>query len=672
MTTTTRTSSCPVPTADEIGFPALHRPAFAVLTGGDPRAAADAVSQVVRMVAPDAVTVAPVGPGFVTLDGIAAVRAALLPVVRREAPELLGTPWLASGLPTAGRRAKRVGMSYLAESVTFAVTRRISRESHQAALIIDGIAGTLLRVRRTCPTFAAGMTLVIPALHAWDRPSLRCLYRMVLLAEPDDRLSVVALASSTMDQYGAGENDVRVHIGPARERFFQRLAGTGVVRIMPLPAGPPTADPDAAHPVGASGADTSAEPGDNVPDAYPDLLLALGDALVFQNYERVYHLARYALERAADAEQEAQARRLVAIAQAQLDDFDAAAEGLARAAELTADPAFGAHLHYLRGLIATKRHYDLDAADRHYARGLSVLGEPEPDEDVQRRVERAWLFNGRALVLTLRAKAVGDAEARERLMRDAFDLELRAFRLVRGVPGAAPAYLRHNLMANLTFLLEISRRFDEAVSFWTRAFEAYLASDSREFRVAFDARLGLLLFKAGRRDEGVALLEKARTVAHELGDRFGEEELCLKLGYAYGAIGDPERAYHAYRDGLGIAHGLREADICLDALAGMLWSLAEAGAVDSFDALTATVLAVLPGTALAERLRALPAPGSQPREPVRELTDAGLKRPMPSPKQRAYIPSVDLEGTPTHDLNRYLVWGGGALPRRAREGEHGA
>jgi tetratricopeptide (TPR) repeat protein len=647
MTTTLGTGRCPVPALAEIAFPALQRPGFLILSGGQEDPAAGAMAAVVEAVAPHAVHVPPPGPGFVSMDGIAQVRAALLPVVEREAPELLTDEWLAAALSTGPRRARLVGMSYLAEAVTFAVTRRISRESHQAALIIDRVARTLLQVRRRCPTFAGGLALVIQDLHAWDRPSLRCLYRFVLLAEPADRLSVVAFGARPAPATSGAGDDPRVRIDPARTRFLDRLAATGVVRSLALSAlgaGPVPPGPDA----------------EEVPEDYRDLLLVLGDALVFQNYERVYHLARYALERAADAEQEAQARRLIAIADAQLDDFEAAAEGLRRAAELTADPAFAAHLHYLQGLIATKRQYNLDAADDYYARGLAVLGEPRDDEDVERRVERAWLHNGQALVKTLRAKALPDPAAREPLMAAAFDLELRAFALVRGVPGAAPAYLRHNLMANLTFLLEISRRFDDAVRFWSRAFEAYLASDSREFQVAFDARLGLLLFKAGQREQGIELLEKARAVCQETRDGFGEEELCLKLGYAYGATGDHERAYHAYRDGLRIAHGLREADICLDALAGMAWSLADLADAEGLAALRAAIVEALPATALADQLRTLPpAPADLPAS----LAEAGVRRPMPSPKLRAYIPGVDLEGTPSQDLNRYLVWGEGALRR---------
>jgi tetratricopeptide (TPR) repeat protein len=247
-----------------------------------------------------------------------------------------------------------------------------------------------------------------------------------------------------------------------------------------------------------------------LPDDFGELLPSIGEALAYQNYERVYQLAYQALATMRDPEQEAQTRRLVGIAHAQLEDFAGAEREISRAAGLTADPAFGAHLQYLIGLIATKRVYDMDLALLHYQRGIEVLG-PGPDDTAERSVERSWLLNGQALVMTLKAKQASSGEERKGLFEKAFALEFEAFDGVKNLTGAAPSYLRHNLLANLTFLLEVSRRFGEAVTFWRRAFERYLAADSHAFEATFNTRLGLLLFKAGQHDEGIAMLEKARS-----------------------------------------------------------------------------------------------------------------------------------------------------------------
>lgn len=665
MTATLSTGRFPLPSDEEVEVFGLPRAAFLILTGtrNDVAGWRTCVDAAVETVASSVVRIDPVDAGYVNWSGLRQVRAALLPVVEQEAPELLSQEWFDAAWKIAEPyHAREVGVGYLSEAVTFAVTRRISRESHQSAQIIDRAAQALLRSRRDCPSFGDGLTLVIDDLHAWDRPSLRCLYRMVALARPADRISVIGFADAMEQPTDANLDDPGSRIPVARQRFFQRLGSAQPVRLVTVAP----ADPSGARgEVGGAPAKQPVESErEDVPGRYDLLLLAMGDALVFQNYERVFDLARFALHRAADPDQEAQARRLIAIADAQLDDFGLAAENLGRAVRLTPDPDFAAHLHYLTGLIATKRHYDLDGADAAYQRGLAALGDPGDEEDVGRRVERAWLHNGQALVLALRAKAASDAESRQRFLAAAFDLELRAFSLVRGVPGAAPAYLRHNLMANLTFLLEISGRIDEAVSFWRRAFEAYLAGDSRAFQVAFDARMGLLLVKAGKVDDGVAMLRKARQVAEELSDQFGEEELCLKLGYAHTVRGDLRKAYLCYLDALRLGSRLREPDICLDAFVGMMWVLADADATEEFTAMCGIVARAVPDSSLVQRLTEVTGTELAPAE---VLTTAGLPRPKPSPKLRAYIPGVDLEGTPTQDLNRYLVWGEGRLPQRPQQ-----
>ena len=659
----------PVLEAAEIALPAMERGSFLVLAGAG-EDASEAAFAVARTVAPHVVRVAEVAPGFRTLDGIAAVFAAVLPVVEREAPELLEAGAAPGSFLLDPYRVKEIGVSHIGESVTFAVTRRISRESHDAALVVDRIARSLLEIQRRCPTFREGLALFVPSLERWDRPSLRCLYRAVLLTEAGDRLAVVATATTLPDAArpdaapaaGAGPAGgaapaagAAVPPGPApleriawaRARFFHRLGETGVVRILPG-AGAPLPSQGWGRPP--------------VPGSFPDLLLAMGDALVFQNYERVYHLGDEALRRARDPEEAAQAHRLLGIAHAQLEDFDGAVDEIDRAAGLTARPAFGAHLAYLAGLIQTKRRYDPAGAMRRYGEGLALLGGAAGGaagaDPVEERVERAWLLNGRALALTLQAKACEDAADRERLMSQSFALELEAFELVKETGGAASSYLRHNLLANLTFLLEISGRFKEAVRFWRRAFERYLATDSQSFKSVFAGRLGQLLFKSGERAEGTAVLEEARDLCRRVGDPFHEEEVCIALGYCYSAMGDLERAHAAYRSAFDIARRLRDLDICDASLSGMLWCLATAGAAAELEALREAVVAAVPGTPLAERLAAAP-----PGDPLQALRACGVERPLPSPKLRAYIPSVDLEGTPRQDLNRYLVWSRGPLGR---------
>jgi tetratricopeptide (TPR) repeat protein len=613
--------------------------------------AGDLLWHLIESVAPNPLRIGEAAAGFESFSGIHAVLAAVLPIAEKEAPELVEQRMTAlEDMSSAPRLLKHMGVSHVAESITFAITRRIGRESHHSALIIDRLARAMLETMRRCPSFRGGTTLFIPDLERWDRPSLRWLYRVALLAGPGDQLSVVAASAlpvSTGDGFDAENPPLdEDRITWARSRFFGRLYDLPAVRVRPAgPDGPPAGAGD--HPQDWGEA--------ILPEHFRDLLLTIGEALSYQNYERVYQLAYQTLAKARDREQEAQTRRLIGIAHAQLEDFGSAEREISRAADLTADRAFGAHLEYLIGLIATKRVYNMDLALRHYQRGLDVLG-PDTDGSAERRVERAWLLNGQALVMTLKAKQGSSGEERDEKFKKAFAQEFEAFDLVKDLPGAAPSYLRHNLLANLTFLLEISQRFEEAVTFWRRAFERYLAADSHAFEATFSTRLGLLLFKAGRREEGITTLERARELCAGEGDSFLEESVCLATGYAHAKSGQHDRALRAYLAGRELSWRLRSLDSLCAHQAGILCCLAAMRAIDEFDRVRDQVLESLHGTALAARLAAA-APGGC--DPAQFLTAAGIVLPLPSPKLPAYIPEVDLEGIPAQDLNRYLVWSSG-------------
>lgn len=599
-------------------------------------------------------------PGFASFAAARMLLARLVPIARREAPELLSEispefAWLLADLPgddgpgpsengSGGDQLTARGMSQrVAETIVFAVTRRISRESHHSAIQIDGLADLVLRMRSRCPCLRQGLIMRISRLDRWDRPSLRFLHRLTLLASPDDHITIVA----SLGQLPAAvepPRDLQDWVTRARWRFLERLADGNGFRL------PPTVGQAAAGQAAAG----QERPGWALPEvdgSTRDLLLEIGAALGYQNYERAYLLAERMLGQAADPEDEAQAHRLVAVAHAQMGEVPAAEAELQIALKLSADPPYRAHLEYLSGLLATKRHYDMDEATKRYQRGEHILEELGQDTPTA-RIERAWLLNGQALVLALKARGLPPGEERDALLRHSAKLEMDAYALVKGADGPAAAYLRHNLLANITFLLEISKRFDQAVEFWKRAFERFLAADSRTFTVAFDGRLGLLLCKAGSTQEGIEALERARVSCHAVRDPFYEERMCLALGYAAFQAGQYDRALAAFADGAGLAVRLRDRQAHAEHVAGVLWSLAElddrAGFLSVIEETRAADHLAGPLAAVAEAVSA-----TESLPDALRLADVSLR--MPSPKMPSYIPAVDLEGTPARDLNRYLV-----------------
>jgi hypothetical protein len=594
-------------------------------------------------------------PGFATFGAARALLAHLIPVASRESPELLGNvnpewAWLIADLPgqvraraaedapagTDDRLTARRISQRVAESIIFAATWRISRESHHSAIQIDGLADLVLQMRQCCPSLRNGLTLAIDRLDKWDRPSLRFLHRVALLAPPGDRIGIVASVGH-LPMTDEPPRSWQEWVTHARRRFLDRLAAENGFQLPRL--------------AGCGQAEDVSWPLPDVGRSIPDLLVETCAALGYQNYERAYLLCEFLIDNATDREDQARARRLAAVTHAQQGEVQAAAAELELALGLSADPPYRAHLEYLAGLLATKRHFDLAAATARYQRGERILddwGKDPPDGGA----ERAWLWNGQALVLALEARGLPDGKEREALLRRSAQLEVDAYGLVRDAAGAAAAYLRHNLLANITSLLEISHRYGQAAEFWTRAFERFLAADSRAFTVVFDGRLGLLLCKDGSAEEGIAALERARAACRQQLDLFFEERMCLALGCATLSAGRYDRALAVFGDGADLAVRLRDRRAYADHLAGLLWALAEQGDRTAF-------------LSVVEQVRGVPQLDSQ-FSLVAEATattaslpgalrHAGLRVPVPPPKMPTYFPAVDLEGIPARDLSRYLV-----------------
>lgn len=599
---------------------------------------AAAVARSLRMAGHDVVRCAKVTDGFASFAGMAALIATLEPAVTQEDPDLLGRVKRLvvpdhehAGEPGGrGDLASRVG-----QSIVFAITRRISRESHHSAARIDGIARSLLATARSC--FRHPLAVIVEDVDRWDRPSLRCLSRAVQLSAPDDQLVLITLG--TLPAAGgtelAPDAGLKARAAWARQRFFASLRDSGSCEMDQL-ATSSSALPDWRLP--------------EAPASDIDLLVEVGLALSYQNYERVYLLCEAFLGRSQDREGTAQAHRLTGVAHAQLQDFRAAAEEFVLARDLSARPEFQAHLEYLLGLLATKRQYDLARARDHYDRGLAIL-DAHPGGSDEEKVERAWLWNGQALVLTLQAKASSPEDA-GRLNSQSLALELKAFQQVRDVKGLAASYLRHNLLANITFLLEIRKEYEEAVTFWRRAFERYLAADHPGFLVAFDARLGLLLSKAGKPADARAALERARACCRELDDPFYEERIRLAQGFVLFTAGRLEEALASFTEGARLAAELRQPTWYGEQVAGLLHCLARLDDRDSFRTVVESLRQSPSDAPWAPLLRAV---SESAADPAASLAAAGIRLPIPSPKMPAYIPNVDLEGTPARDLNRYLV-----------------
>ncbi|WP_432020715.1 hypothetical protein [Streptomyces sp. 1222.5] len=576
-----------------------------------------------------AVDIGPPGTGYDHLCGLQELLAVLLPVVRSTLPEVLERHAGVVALlrrqdsPDAGAdgSTERGRFVPVSETASLGTTRRISRESHTTAGWIDRAARFLTDA---LPALGDRPVLVLHAFDHWDRISVRILYRTVLLAD---------LAGRPLT--------VRGLLRDGGSLFLEQLTRQRAVRVCgELPPAPdaPRADPGLTIGAWRSGSPTGP-------------LRAIGDAIALQNFERAdlliaAHLAAVGAEdgRADDV---ADLIRLQAISDAQTGRIDLAVAKLERSLELAERRELRAHLNYLVALLVTKRKDDTDTARTYYLRGLDCIDAlAAPGVDAQ--VEKAWILNGLALAAAIDARATEDAQRRDHLFEEAFELEFKAFRMVREMPGDSAFYLRYNLSHNLAFLLQITGRHRQAEDFLRSVSATMLGTGRPEFFVPHHYAIAVIQSRRGDHAEAAASFAAAIRVAGALRDPFHLEKLLAAAGHTDLRRGDHDGAARHYRDAARTARRLCDEVAFAQNLAGLLWALTLGETPWDRHVLTAA------------RIWYPEAAGAHDRGVGRDqlaeaLTRAGAEVAPPSSKLPSYLASVDLEGLPGRDLNRFLA-----------------
>ncbi len=608
------------------------------------------------------VRVPPPGPdtGFATMAGVIALTDAALPVLGSGAmgarDELTAQ---LCGFRNAIDRAEPDGLLPLTRSAVLGVTRRLHRESHDSAVIIDRLARTLA-ASLTPPTPATGagrgrITVLVERLDLWDRPSLRVLYRLCLLSGNSGPL-VVASAHEWHGMDVTGLTPLCRLAADARIDWLNRLRDLPHV-VWRIPADEPVVDPAEPASVARHAGGRWLELRER---SFETALLELENALAFQNFEHFFFVAAAALEAARDPEEISGIHRLTAIAEVQSGHYDAAMEWLRQARSATAVATTAAHISGLMGLLRTERTLSPAEGARHHDEGLALLEAAEVTP--RAAVEHGWLLNGKALSLAMSARRAATQQERTETFDRAFRLCSDALARISGLSGGHAEHLRHNLVSDITFLLEITGRHREGARFWERAFGGLAATGASGCLVPYHARLGRLL--GHERDDGAQEhFAQATTHARRLGDRFHEERIRYARGYACFRADRFDAAVQHFRTGAHLAAGLCDRTGYFQQLSGALVALVEAG-----DAETAAALAerspLLPD-GLAGGLRA--AGTVQAQRQVLTLNSVRLEKPLP--ELPAYIAHVDLEGTEEESLSRIPVTPAGTGDRGAGRGE---
>ncbi len=576
-------------------------------------------------------------PGFRHLSGLTPLLRVLVPQISGRAPDLL-----ARHEPIAGRLIRAVGVDPenlpesgapatgfvpISEVAALGTTRRISRESHASALWIDRAARFLAEAVPVLSVPGAGpVRLDLDGFGTWDRLSIRILYRAVLIAHLRGApLLVHARVTSPLTPFLTALSSrpgVRATTGPDETHSAHGPAPAVVTGL--LPAGGPA-----------------------------ELVRSVGEALALQNFERADLLIEAGLREVTDPDERADLIRLRAIGLAQTGAAEAALEHLEAALAIARRPELRAHLNYLCGLLLTKRSGQADRGGLFYAEGLRITQE-QPETGGQLTVEAAWLHNGLALLATMRARQAGEgAPEREALLREAFQHEFTAFRMVGDLPGDSAFYLRYNLSHNLAFLLQIAGRHLRAEQMLRSVSGTMLSTGRADFLLLHSYAIGILQLRREAYDEALSTFAQAARTAQELDDPFYLERTLAAAGYTALRAGFPAQAVRHYRQGARVARRIADDAASQQHVAGLLWSLTLIGT--SWDAdEQAAASRWYPGAARAHQR------GADPDGLREALLLAGAEVVPPSSKLPSYVPGVDLEGAPDRDLNRFLA----GLPAR--------
>ncbi|HXQ73260.1 MAG TPA: hypothetical protein VN844_22360 [Pyrinomonadaceae bacterium] len=523
--------------------------------------------------------------------------------------------YLHEACPGEGGDGTNTHGQLLADSVAYAIMRRISRESFYTGRLIELAAKTINAILCSLPDCRE---VHVNHLDQLDRPSIKVLARAMLLLKRTDGFAWVWHTSCHPLQTDWAETG-SIYI-QSRLRLLRQIVGILSPTVVIQPKTAPS---------------TSI-----VPEALMATTFDIAAALVVQNYDACFlwcdDLASYSDREVAER------HRLRALAAVNIEHHDAALDSLSLAEQMSGSAVRQAHLCYLKGLVETKRRYDLASSTWHYTRGLDLLDSCHAvvGEDVG--LERAWLMNGLALneaVTWRRNPSENDHYKR------AFALERDAFALVRDGESPARTYLRFNLLANSAFLLEMSRNYELAIQTLLRAFDFDLdesAERKQVWRNTLGYRVGVLHFSAGAIDNALRLLRDSAKADMSDESWPTREKVLRALGTVLFHNGQYTQAAEVFASGLEMCRSSRAAQGAREHARNLILSLLrddqKQRAGDVYEELLSE-----------EGLEVFP------REVIEQNHSFEDLRPSPlSPKLPAYFPELDLEGIPSIDLNLFL------------------
>ncbi len=514
---------------------------------------------------------------------------------------------------------KRLDMN--SDSIIYSIIRRISRESNTTAKWIDQTAEKMVNLLQAIAKYNKKRVLIIIEKAEWiDRPSIRLINRLYKLM-PFGEIAFIFRFEHAVPLETELHDPFSIHtsIAVARARIFKRLAAEQLPRIYK------SVVPVATY-----------ENCDYETSSY-GILADAALALVTQNYENAYLACSTAFQQETIHEE---AYRICGLVHANLSLYDQAYQLFLKAADNARSMPVKAHIDCLCALLAVKRFYNLDVANRHYQTALTLTD----DSDEQNRLERGWVYNGMSFMDTVAASRLSGADKQKQL-ESVFHRERMAFQLIKQDNNPGALYLRYNLLSNMTFLLEIKGDYPNALKMWENAFERLIGSQH-----TYQYRTGMLAWKAGVVDKAFDCLLKAKEIAIEQKDRLDLEGINEALGYVFYCHKEYDQAIYHYSKGVELSRSLAHWPEFKRQAIGLLKSAAYSN-VMTLESVWKNVQTLANDPRIPEEDQTFFS--NSVLELSAQLPSVTLK--MPKSKLSSYHPSVDLEMIPDVDMNDFLV-----------------
>lgn len=437
---------------------------------------------------------------------------------------------------------------------THAALRRVTRETTPICVAIDPAATAL----RDALHHLQVKKIVIGKAEAIDRLSLKVLVRASLLEEKTSRLT---WAWDIPANVGARPADGDISSAMSLDVRNQFLAT--VKRVLRI---------DDARRRASRASDMKIERFDAADGTSIGLACHW---LSVQKYDSA--LAWAGNREELPAHLRCDALRIFAMAATNVGFHDSSLRAFAEAEKIAGAKTIKAHLAYMQGLILAKRKRNILGSDEHYRRGLEALDAVGADDAGDANVERAWLYNGMALNVLLKARSNGAPPAS--VFLETFGLLKRASQEVRSGAGSDRVYLRFNLLKNMSNFLEIQGKHEEALYAIEAAFDSDIHElpDTKDWNAHLATRKAALLTRTAQYGRAIGIYEATIDYLRKTGQQACIETVRRSLGTAALMNEDFSLAATHFEQGLREALAARSLTGLQTHGLGLIHSLAKQG-----------------------------------------------------------------------------------------------